>query len=111
MTGQITNQAASAEGIKYEYYEDDTLLGRATLYLMYNDLHDEPFGFLEDVYVEDTARGKGIGTKLTLHIIKQAKELNCYKLICTSRYSKPRVHALYERLGFKDHGKEFRIDF
>ena len=44
-------------------------------------------------------------------LIEEAKNQGCYKLICTSRNSKPRVHSLYEKIGFKDWGKEFRIDF
>jgi len=33
------------------------------------------------------------------------------ELIATSRHARQRVHALYARLGFTDHGKEFRMDF
>lgn len=98
-------------GYKYEAVDNDVVLGRATLYVMHNDLHTRPFGLLEDVFVDSNARGKGIGTLLTEHVIKQADIKNCYKLICTSRYSKPKVHKLYERIGFEDHGKEFRIDY
>lgn len=98
-------------GYKYEAVDDGVVLGRATLYVMHNDLHTRPFGLLEDVFVDSNTRGKGIGTQLTQHVIKQAEIKNCYKLICTSRYSKPKVHQLYERIGFEDHGKEFRIDY
>jgi hypothetical protein len=34
----------------------------------------------------------------------------CYMLIATSRHSRPKVHDLYRRLGFEDHGIEFRMD-
>lgn len=78
---------------------------------MKNDLHEVPFGLMEDVFVDETLRGQGIGTKIVQKLIEVAKEKKCYKLICTSRYSKPKVHELYEKIGFKDHGKEFRIDF
>jgi len=44
-------------------------------------------------------------------VVAEAKRRRCYKLIATSRYARNRVHALYDRLGFKDHGREFRIDF
>ncbi|MEO0537352.1 MAG: hypothetical protein AAF215_26285 [Cyanobacteria bacterium P01_A01_bin.123] len=37
--------------------------------------------------------------------------MNCYKLIATSRTSRPKVHDLYQRLGFTQQGFEFRIDF
>ena len=51
-----------------------------------------------------------MGSKLITAAIAEAKKQNCYKLICTSRYGKPEVHALYGKFGFKDHGKEFRLD-
>jgi len=90
--------------------EKGKILGRAYLYIMFNDLHQEPFGFLEDVFVEEANRGKGIGTKLVEEIIKEAKREKCYKIICTSRYKKDEVHKWYTKLGFKDYGKEFRMD-
>jgi|SRR3989344_319443 len=96
--------------IKITAEENGMLLGWAYLYIMFNDLHKEPFAFLENVFVKEENRGKGVGSKLITAAIAEAKKQNCYKLICTSRYGKPEVHALYGKFGFKDHGKEFRLD-
>jgi GNAT superfamily N-acetyltransferase len=65
---------------------------------------------LEDVYVDEAVRGSGLGTEIVNAVIVEAKNHGCYKLVATSRYARPKVHELYMRLGFKDHGKEFRID-
>lgn len=78
---------------------------------MTNDLHEAPFGLLEDVYVEESQRGNGLGSALVVEVIAAAREAGCYKLVATSRTSRPKVHELYERLGFEAHGVEFRIDF
>ncbi len=86
-------------------------VARAYLYILKNDLHEKPFGLMEDVYVHENHRSQGLGTKLVVELIKAAELNNCYKLIGTSRYDRPKVHALYIHLGFKDRGKEFRIDF
>jgi GNAT superfamily N-acetyltransferase len=108
----IIQNEAKCSGIKFFVKnEKNEEIGRAFLYLMHNDLHKEPFGFLEDVFINENERGSGIGTKLVKSIIEKARELGCYKLIATSRHSRPKVHALYERLGFKNHGIEFRIEF
>lgn len=108
----IQQVKAKCHGIKLFICDNDNKeIARAHLYIMYNDLHDRPFGFMEDVYVNESLRGQGTGTELVNKIIKLAKENNCYKLIATSRHSRPKVHELYLRLGFLDHGKEFRIDF
>ena len=108
----IHQTKAKCHGIKL-FINDDSgkEIARAHLYIMHNNLHDRPFGFMEDVYVDESLRGQGFGTKLVDQIIQLAKENNCYKLIATSRHSRPKVHDLYLRLGFFDHGKEFRIDF
>jgi GNAT superfamily N-acetyltransferase len=87
------------------------VVGRAYLYVMTNDLHGRPFGLLEDVFVEPDHRGGEIGTTLVKRVMAEAKRRRCYKLIATSRHARDRVHALYVRLGFTDHGKEFRSDF
>jgi GNAT superfamily N-acetyltransferase len=78
---------------------------------MTNDLHDAPFGLLEDVFVDELQRSGGLGTALVREVISAAQELGCYKLIATSRTSRPKVHELYERLGFAKHGVEFRLNF
>lgn len=100
-----------AKGIRIALSENGKELGRATLYLMTNDLHEEPFGLLEDVFVDEELRGQGIGTKLIMKVIEEAKANKCYKLLATSRYARTRVHELYTKLGFEDYGKEFRMQF
>lgn len=106
----IEKRDVDAKGIRISVTENGIEVGRAYLYLMQNDLHNQPFGLMEDVYVEEAYRGKGIGSKLVNKLIETARESNCYKLIATSRTSRAKVHELYERLGFCQHGVEFRID-
>jgi len=108
---QIQCEKISSYGMKFYIEQDNTEIARVYLYILNNDLHKEPFGFMEDVFVDESLRGKGIGSLLVKKIIEEAKKLDCYKLICTSRHSKPRVHELYEKSGFQNHGLEFRIDF
>lgn len=99
-----------AKGIRISITDNGCEVERAYLYLMHNDEHDRPFALMEDVYVVESYRGKGIGSKLVNKVIELAKDSNCYKLIATSRTSRILVHELYQRLGFSQHGFEFRID-
>ena len=96
--------------IKFTITEDEKEIGRAWLYVLHNDLHAEPFGLLEDVFVEEKHRGSGVGTKLVQAVIEESKKISCYKLIATVRNSKEEVCAWYEKFGFKNYGVEFRID-
>lgn len=97
--------------IRFSIKNNDNEIGRAYLYLIYNDLHQNPYGLLEDVYVDDNSRGKGVGTKLINLVIEEAKLHGCYKLIGQSRYGRESVHELYKKIGFTDYGINFRMDF
>ncbi|MFA6533999.1 MAG: GNAT family N-acetyltransferase [Patescibacteria group bacterium] len=108
---EIKQTDITARGIKFFVMENGAEVARAHLYLMANGLHTKPFGLMEDVFVDESLRGQGIGTELVQKLIEAAKDAGCYKLIATSRHSRPKVHELYEKLGFKNHGVEFRIDF
>jgi GNAT superfamily N-acetyltransferase len=107
----IQSEEKTSRAIQFFIKEDDIEVARASLYLISNDLHAEPYGLLEDVFVEETLRGKGLATELVNAVIVRAKEEGCYKLVGQSRYGREHVHALYLKLGFKDHGKNFRMDF
>jgi GNAT superfamily N-acetyltransferase len=76
-----------------------------------NEVNPRQYGLLEDVYVAEEHRHSGYGTRIVQEIIDIAQQEGCDKLIATSRYTRPLVHRLYLKLGFRDHGKEFRIDF
>jgi GNAT superfamily N-acetyltransferase len=108
---KVDRQDRTAKGIRFSIQGSGGEVARAYLYLMTNDLHDAPFGLLEDVYVDESERGGGLGTTLVNEVIAAAREAGCYKLIATSRTSRPKVHELYERLGFAKHGVEFRMNF
>ena len=107
---KIRSQEILVRQIKFFIEENGREIGHATLLLCRNDLYDQPFGLLEDVFVSEDMRGKGIGDVLVRRVIEEAK-VSCYKLIATSRHSRQAVHEWYRRLGFKDHGTEFRLDF
>jgi GNAT superfamily N-acetyltransferase len=108
---KFATKVKTYKAIKIEILEGKKPVGRAYLYLIQNDLNKKPYGLMEDVFVDESLRGKGMGTKLILEIIKQAKQHKCYKLIATSRFSRPKVHKFYRKFGFKKHGVEFRMDF
>jgi len=96
--------------IQFSFERDGKEVGWAFLVIVQTPRHDEPHGIIENVYVEQEYRGQGIGSVLTKAAIQEAKDLGCYKLLCQSRYGKEDVHEMYMRYGFKDHGKNFRMD-
>ena len=79
----VNREKIAAQGIRFSVSADGVEVARAYLYLMHNDLHQEPFGLMEDVYVDESQRGEGLGTRLVNEIVAAAKENGCYKLIAT----------------------------
>jgi len=107
----IKKTIKQSKTIKFELKDGSKIVGRAYLYLIKNNLHKRPYGLLEDVFVNNAYRGRGLGTQLIEKVIKEAKKRKCYKLISTSRISRKNVHKFYQKLGFKKWGVEFRINF
>ena len=107
---KVDRREQSARGVRFSINGSSGEVARAYLYVMKNDLHQAPFGLMEDVFVAESERGSGLGTALVREVIAAAREAGCYKLIATSRASRSKVHELYERLGFANHGVEFRMN-
>ncbi len=108
----IQQRRINAQGLRFSLTEKGKEVARAFLYLLTNEMHAKPFGFLEEVYVKEEQRGKGYGQLIVKAVIKEAKKRGCYKLISTSGHANARKATtdFYQRLGFKDSGKEFRIE-
>ncbi len=56
--------------------------------------------WIEDVVVDDAARGRGVGAHLNRRAIELAAELGAKTVDLTSRPSREAANRLYQRLGF-----------
>jgi ribosomal protein S18 acetylase RimI-like enzyme len=56
--------------------------------------------WIEDVIVDDAARGQGVGMLLTEEALKRAKEAGARTVDLTTRPSRVAAGRLYERAGF-----------
>lgn len=111
MTPQLRRVIKQSHAIKFEVRQGNKTIGRIYLYCIKNDLHKQPYGLVEDLFVDEGARRQGIGKMLLGAAIVEAKKRKFYKLIITSRMARAEVHGFYERHGFKKYGLEFRMDF
>lgn len=57
--------------------------------------------WIEDVVVDSSERGKGIGEALTVAALKRAAELGAKTVDLTSRPSREAANRLYRRVGFE----------
>jgi ribosomal protein S18 acetylase RimI-like enzyme len=56
--------------------------------------------WIEDVVVDESARGLGVGAALTQEAVRLAREAGARTIDLTSRPSRAAANRLYERLGF-----------
>jgi ribosomal protein S18 acetylase RimI-like enzyme len=67
---------------------------------------------IEDVVVDVSARGKGIGEALTRTALERAQKAGCRSVDLTSRPSREDANRLYQRLGFvKRETNAYRYSF
>jgi ribosomal protein S18 acetylase RimI-like enzyme len=57
--------------------------------------------WIEDVVVDDAARGAGVGAALTQAALDRAREVGAKTVDLTSRPSREAANRLYQRLGFE----------
>ncbi len=79
--------------------DDGTILGTATLVTF--RIPTGRRAWIEDVVVDDAARGLGVGGALTQAMVDRAQELGCSTVDLTSRPSREAANRLYQREGFE----------
>lgn len=78
--------------------EDGTILGSLTLVVF-----PIPTGiraWIEDVVVDEAARGRGVGEALNRHALDRARAEGAKTVDLTSRPTREAANRLYQRLGF-----------
>jgi len=78
--------------------EDQEVLGMLSLVLF--PIPTGMRAWVEDVVVDEKARGKGIGKALSEHALKEALRLGAMTVDLTSRPSRVAANELYKRVGF-----------
>lgn len=79
--------------------DGDTIVGSLTLVIF--RLPTGLRAWIEDVVVDEAARGKGVGEKLNKAAIKRTFDSGARTLDLTSRPSREAANRLYQKLGFK----------
>ena len=58
-------------------------------------------GWIEDVVVDESMRGKGIGNQLISELIIESEKLNLIEILLFTELEKESAISLYSKLGFK----------
>lgn len=80
-------------------YDNDRAVGLALFFHNFSTFLGRPGIYLEDLYVQPHARGKGIGRALLVHLARLAKERHCGRLEwAVLNWNEPAIR-FYKNLG------------
>ena len=82
--------------------EDDRIVGMLTLALF--RIPTGTRAWIEDVVVDEAARGKGAGEALTREAIALAEKAGARTVDLTSRPEREGANQMYEKIGFRPRG-------
>jgi GNAT superfamily N-acetyltransferase len=85
--------------------DDAAAAGVTQLRFRYGLWWDAPDCLLEDLYVEDSARGRGLGEGLVKAAIERARERGCRRIELDANEANTPAITLYERLGFNSYSE------
>lgn len=94
----LENIVSSNNTLLFIAEENKTILG--TLTLVFNKIPTGNKVWIEDVVVDKTARGKGVGRALILFAIEYVKKQNIKSINLTSSPERVVANKLYQKLGF-----------
>ena len=87
----------------FVYDEDGVILGHAfcQIQTVQNDrlLCDRKTLYVDDICVDEAARGRGVGKALYTHVRDYARSLGCYNLTLNVWSCNPNALHFYERMG------------
>ncbi|KPK77391.1 MAG: acetyltransferase [candidate division Zixibacteria bacterium SM23_73] len=90
---------------------EDKIIGTFALLIMDNLAHmGAPSGIVEDMVVDPSWQGKGIGKQMMEFARECCRERGCYKLALSSNLKREIAHRFYESLGFQRHGYSFIVE-
>lgn len=78
--------------------DDGSIVGVSTLAMF--PIPTALRAWIEDVIVDESARGRGVGEALTQAMIDAARERGCVTIELTSRPTREAANRLYQRMGF-----------
>jgi GNAT superfamily N-acetyltransferase len=82
---------------------DSLPVGYTVLTLGYSLEHGGRDAFIDELYLREAQRGKGIGTAALAHAAELCRQLGVNALHLEVDHVNPRARALYERNGFAAH--------
>ena len=102
----------TAQGQRVLVAEDDGRIAGALVLAIIENITRKgtPYAIIENVVVDEGARGQRHGEALIEQAVEEARRAGCYKVSLTSNKRRTEAHRFYERLGFVQTHEAFRIN-
>jgi N-acetylglutamate synthase-like GNAT family acetyltransferase len=85
----------------FVYEEDSQILGTVFITICLDVMFGfQPYAVLENIIVQDSVRGRGIGKKLLEHIEHECRKLHCTKIMLLSNINRIEAHEFFEKNGY-----------
>lgn len=82
--------------------KDKDVIGLISLSIKLDIQNQGKVGQIEELIVDESNRGNGVGKKLIEEIDRIAKKKGCLELDLSSNKKRKKAHKFYRKLGFKD---------
>lgn len=96
MIREVESNTANPFSKTLEYIEEDKVIGVLNYSLIYDRME------IDNIKVEESHRGKGIGTKLMSYLVSLAIETRVVNITLEVRVSNNIARNLYKKFGFRE---------
>lgn len=107
----VFNRGIQSDTDKYICAEENgKVIGFCALAVVNNFWQEGHIAYVYAMIVDDSFRGKGIGTSLLEKAFDIAKLMGCKKIELDSGFPREKAHKLYEKIGFEKRAYLFSRD-
>lgn len=96
----LTHRLDKNDSVIFVAIESGSFLGFAQLYPSFTTIGVQEIWILNDLFVNDKFRKKGVAQMLVKHVLQFSKDSNRRKVVLSTAYSNSKAQQLYEKLGF-----------
>ena len=103
----IKERLTNKDSVIFVAYEEENPVGFVQLYPSFSSVSMKRLWILNDLYVKETVRGKGLGEKLINTAIAYAAETGAKGLLLETAEDNYGAQRLYEKMGFTKESNYF----
>ncbi|MBV8724317.1 MAG: GNAT family N-acetyltransferase [Candidatus Eremiobacteraeota bacterium] len=99
-SGFVSERLRLGDSVIFVAKNGERAVGFVQLYPLWSSWYCEPIWFLSDLYVEKSARKRGIGAGLVQRVVEHARETHARSIMVELPRREPHLTEFYARLGF-----------